>query len=82
MCTDSQSLLKAIRSDSADTEGLGRMLNKRTRKTTLLCVPGHHGIAGNEEVDASAKQAVAITDGAPRPDAFAACKENASLRVP
>ncbi len=84
MCTDFQSLLKAIQSGSADTEGFRRMLNKRTGKSTLLCVPDHHDswIAGNGEVDASAKQAAAITDGAPRPDALAACKENASLRVP
>ncbi len=65
ICTDSQSFLKAIQSGSADTTGLRRMLNKRTRKTTLLWIPGHHGIAGNEEADACAKQAAAINDGAP-----------------
>ncbi len=65
VCTDSQSLLKAIQSGSADTTDLRRMLNKRAGKTTLVWIPGHHGIAGNEEADACAKQAAAITDGAP-----------------
>ncbi len=40
------------------------MLNKRAGKTSLLWMPGHHGIAGNEEADFCAKQATAITDGA------------------
>ncbi len=48
------------------------MVNKRAGKTTLLWIPGHHGIAGNEEVDACAKQTAAITDGAHRPVSFAA----------
>ncbi len=70
--TDSQSFLKAIQSGSTDTTDLRRMLSKRARKTTLLWIPGHHGIAGNEEADACAKQAAAITDGAPRPVSYAA----------
>ncbi len=72
ICTDSQSLLKAIQSGSADTTDLRRMLNKRAGKTTLLWIPGHHGIAGNEEADVCAKQAAAITDDAPRPVSYAA----------
>ncbi len=69
---DSQSLLKAIQSGSTDTTDLRRMLNKRAGKATLLWIPGHHGIAGNEEADACAKQAAAITDGAPRLVSYAA----------
>ncbi len=65
--TDSQSLLKAIQSGSPDTSDLRCMLNKRAGKTTLLWIPGHHGIVDNDEADACAKQASAITDGAPRP---------------
>ncbi len=67
ICTDSQSLLKAIQSGSTDTTDLRRMLNKRAGKTTILWILGHHGIAGNEKADACAKQAVAITDGAHQP---------------
>ncbi len=48
------------------------MLDKRAGKTTLLWIPGHHGIAGNEEADVCAKQASAIIDGTPRPVSFAA----------
>ncbi len=59
------SLLKAIQSGSADTADLRRMLNKRGGKTTLLWIPGHHGITGNELTDACAKQAAAITDQSP-----------------
>ncbi len=36
ICTDSQSLLKAIQSGSTDTADLRRMLNKRAGKTTLF----------------------------------------------
>ncbi len=72
ICTDSQSLLKATQSASADTADRRRMLNKRAGKTTLLLIPGQHGIAGNEEADACAEQAAAITDGAPQPVSFAA----------
>ncbi len=48
-CTDSQFFLKAIQSGSADTADLRSMLDKRAGKTTLHWIPGHHGIAGNEE---------------------------------
>ncbi len=51
---------------SAGTTVLRRVLNKRAGKTTLLWIPGHHAIAGNEVADACAKQVTAITDGAPR----------------
>ncbi len=60
ICTDSQSLLKAIQNGSADTADLRSMLNKRAGKTTLLWIPGHHGIPGNEEACACAKEAVCM----------------------
>ncbi len=72
ICTDSQSLLKAIQNGSADTADLRRMLNKRAGKTTLFWIPSHHGVAGNKEADACATKAATITDGAPRPVSFAA----------
>ncbi len=70
ICTDSESLLKVIQSDSAETAE--RMLNKRGGKVTLLWIPGPQGIAGNEEADACAKQAAAITDSAHQPFSFGA----------
>ncbi len=72
ICTTSKSLLKAIQSGSAHTTDLRRMLNNRAGKTTLLWIPDHQGIAGNEEADACAKQAAAINGGAPRPVSYAA----------
>ncbi len=42
ICTDSQSLLKAIQSRSTDTTDLRRMLNKRAGKTTLADPPPCH----------------------------------------
>ncbi len=71
-CTDSHSLLKAIQSDFGGTSDLRRMLDKQAGKTTLLRMPGHCGVAGNEEADAFARQTVALTDGAPRPVSVAA----------
>ncbi len=70
--TDSQSFLKAIQSGSADTADLRCMLSKRAGKTTLFWIPGHYRITGNEEADACAKRAAAVTYGAPRPLSFAA----------
>ncbi len=67
ICTNNQSLLKAIQSGSADTTHLKRMHNKRAGKTTLLRIPGDHGNADNEEADACAKQAAAITEQSPSP---------------
>ncbi len=67
----SQSLLKAIQSGSIDTAGLRRMPYKRAGKTILLWIPGHHGIAGNKEADACAKQEAAVSDGAARSVSFA-----------
>ncbi len=65
-------LLKVIQSGSADTTNLRRMLNKRTGKTTLLWIPGCHGIAGDEEADACVNQAATFTDSAPHPVSFPA----------
>ncbi len=70
ICNDRQSLLKAAQSGSADTAYLRHKINKRAGKTNLLGISGHHWIAGNEEADACAKQAAAITDDAPRPVSF------------
>ncbi len=42
------------------------------RQTSWQNHPGHHGIPGDEEADACAKQAAVITDGTPRPASFTA----------
>ncbi len=65
--TDSQSLLKAIQSGSADTPDLRRMLDQRIGMTAMLRIPGHHGITVNEEAGACAMQAAAVSIGVPRP---------------
>ncbi len=70
--TASQSLLKVIQSGSVDTSDPRRLLDLRADKTTLLWVPGHHGIVGNAEADGYAKLAVAITDDTPRLVSFVA----------
>ncbi len=57
------------------------MLNKWAEKTTLFWIPGLHGIAGNEEADACAKHAAAITDSAPRPVSFAEANELISRTI-
>ncbi len=75
--TDSQSLLKVIQSGLDDISDIRHMPNKRAGKTTLLGIPVHHGIAGNEEADACVKQVTAITGRTPRPVSFAA----ASARI-
>ncbi len=70
ICTDNQSLPKAIQSESADTVDLRRILYKRVGKPYPLWIPVCNRIAGYEEADACAKQAAAITDAAPRPVSF------------
>ncbi len=70
--TASQSLLKVTQSGSVDTSDLRRMLDIRAHKTTLLWVPGHHGIVGNAEADGYAKLAVPIADETSRLVSFAA----------
>ncbi len=47
------------------------MLDRRDGKTTLLWIPGYHSIVCNAGADACAKQAAAITDGAPQSVFFA-----------
>ncbi len=47
------------------------MLYKRAYKTTLIWIPGHRMIAGNEKAVACAEQAAAIIHGVPLIASFA-----------
>ncbi len=86
ICTDSQSLLKAIQSSLADTADLGRMLNKRADKTTLLCIPGHHGITGNEVrmpvLSKRQQLPMVLPDHSPSPRQFAFSFKQLGAKVP
>ncbi len=64
---DSQSLLKAIERRSPATHHLWSLLNGRPGPTTLLWVPGHKGIPGNELADTEAKAAPTTTSDPPKP---------------
>ncbi len=64
--TDIQSLLKAIECRSSKVHHLGSLLNARLGRTTLLRVPGHNGIPGNELADTEVKTAVTTTSDTPR----------------
>ncbi len=67
ICTDSQSLLKAIERRSPLTHYLRSLLNARPGPTTLLWKLGHKGIPGNELADTAAKTAASTTSDPPRP---------------
>ncbi len=74
ICFDSQSLLKAIQSGAHDTQSIRQRLDNREGPTTLIWVPGHKGIPGNEAADELAKAAATATDTPPRPISFATTK--------
>ncbi len=57
ICSDSQPLLKATQSGAHDTQSIRQRLDNREGSTTLIWVPGHKGIPGNEAADELAKAA-------------------------
>ncbi len=71
ICTGSQSLLKAIERQSPVTHYLRSLLNTRLGRTTLLWIPEHKGIPGNELADTEAKTAVTTTSDTPKPIFYA-----------
>jgi len=72
ICSDSQSLLKAIENDSEETCEVRAKLLQVKNDVIFQWVPGHMDIPRNEAANKAAKEAATITDDPPRPVSLAA----------
>ena len=73
ICTDSQSLLRAIANLTVDTADIRKALDNMRGTTYLHWVPGHSKIPGNELADMAAKEATKI-EGTPTAVSFSSAK--------
>ena len=62
ICTDSQSLCKAIEGANPDIDVLRCLLAACTAKLVIQWIPGHSDIPGNELADQAAKEATTIDE--------------------
>ena len=67
ICSDSQSLLKAISNASDDSLLIRRILSELPGRVVLQWIQGHVDVPGNEAADRAAKESAAITDVPPQP---------------
>jgi ribonuclease HI len=73
ICSDSQSLLRALKHSTPDTADLRNILDNLRGNTYIHWVPSHSKIPGNEIADIAAKEATKI-DGTPTAVTFGSAK--------
>ena len=81
ICTDSQSLCRAVENGSADTARILNLLDCSTKSITIQWVPGHTAVVGNEIADEEAKSAADDMSTEPEPSSFGAALSLASLET-
>lgn len=74
ICSDSQSLLQALQQETCDVGELIRKLHSLTCVTTIIWVPAHCDIPGNEIADREAKSACTMEETEPLPISYNSAK--------